>query len=258
VGSQNVFPEFNILTSLSEMQAFISGKGVPRRQVIDAFHARGMLVASIAGKLSHAQKACDLGVDFVIVQGAEGGGHTGDVALSVLLPQVVDAVGHKIPVVAAGGIFDGRGLAAALCYGAQAVWVGTRFMLTPEANTNIKYKERLLKASSDDTVVTKAYTGSTMRVLMNPYVAKYVENPKLLEKNSAEVAKRAWNDGVWKLHSGDAKNYDDSVQAYVTGQNIGAIKSLVPAGQICQDMLAGAVSVLKSKAGSRIDLKAKL
>jgi enoyl-[acyl-carrier protein] reductase II len=208
-------------------------------------------VGSICGKVSHAQSAVRAGVDFVIVQGAEGGGHTGNVGLSVLLPLVVDEVGHKVPVIAAGGIYDGRGMASALCYGAQGVWVGTRFMMSPEAKTSEEYKSRLIKASSDDTCVTKAYTGATMRVLRNPYVTKYEENPKLLEANSALIARRAWADGVWKIHSGDAKNFDESNQAVVTGQNIGAMDSLKPCADIVRDMNKEAWTVLK-------DLSAKV
>mmetsp|Transcript_2629 Transcript_2629/g.2991 ORF Transcript_2629/g.2991 Transcript_2629/m.2991 type:complete len:327 (+) Transcript_2629:3-983(+) len=223
-------------------KAFISGKGYPRPQVIEAFHEKGMLVASIAGKVSHAIKAVDAGVDFVIVQGYEGGGHTGEIALSVLLPQVVDAVGHRVPVVAAGGIYDGRGVAAALAFGASGVWVGTRFMMTPEANTHIKYKNRLLQAESDDTMVTKAYTGARLRVVRNPYVSKYEKDPSLLEKNSAHVARRAWDDGCWKLHGGDDSNYDEDVQAYVVGQNIGAIDGLIPAADIVSEMNHTAVA----------------
>jgi len=237
---------------------FVSGKGVPRREVIDQFHAKGMLVASIAGKVSHATRAAELGVDFVIVQGSEGGGHTGAVGLSVLLPQVVDAVGHLVPVVAAGGVFDGRGLASALCYGAQGVWVGTRFMLTPEAQTSAKYKELLLKASSDDTMVTRAYSGSPMRVVRNPYLERFERNPALLEANSALVAKRAWADGVWKLHSGSAEEgaYDPTNQALVTGQNVGAISTLVPAADVVRDMVASANKVLVGAAGAKVEVRA--
>ena len=237
-------------------KAFVSGKGFPRPDVIKAFHERGMVVASIAGKVAHAVKAVEAGVDFVIVQGCEGGGHTGEVALNVLLPQVVDAV--DVPVVAAGGIYDGRGLASALALGASGVWVGTRFMLTPEAHTHPKYKECLLAATSDDTTVTKAYTGARLRVLRNPYVEKFALDPSLLEKSSALVAKRAWDDGVWKLHGGDADSgYDHDNQAFVVGQNIGAIDALVPAGDVVRSMNDLAVETLKH-AGVDIGLAPKL
>lgn len=116
--------------------------------------------------------------------------------------------------------------------------------MSPEAKTNDEYKNLLMKAKSDDTCVTKAYTGSTLRVIRNPYVTKFEENPELLEKNSALIARRAWNDGVWKLHSGDAKNYDISNQALVTGQNIGAIDSLKPCAEIVRDMTKEAWEIL--------------
>jgi len=219
-------------------RAFISGKGCPRPQVIEMFHERGMIVASIAGKVDHAIRAVENGVDFIVVQGYEAGGHTGEIALSVLLPQVVDAVGHKVPVVAAGGICDGRGVAAALAFGASGVWIGTKFLMTEESKTHVKYKERLLEAESDSTVVTKAFTGVRLRTLRNLYTDKFDQNPSLLEDNSALVARRAWNDGCWKLHAGDDNDYDDSSQAYVAGQNIGRINSIEPAGKVVQDMVA--------------------
>ena len=155
-----------------------------------------------------------------------------------------------MPIIAAGGIYDGRGLASALCYGASGVWIGTRFMMSPEANTSQGYKERLLKASSDDTIVTKAYTGSTMRVIKNPYVLKFQENPNLLEESSALVARRAWNDGVWKLHSGagvgDPNEFDENNQAIVTGQCIGAIKEVKPCKDIVMEINDTCWDVLKN------------
>jgi len=243
-------------------KAYISGKGFPNKDVIDAFHTRGMLVGSIAGKVSHATKAVDAGVDFVIVQGSEGGGHTGEIALSVLLPQVVDAVAGRVPVVAAGGIYDGRGLAAALMLGAAGVWIGTRFMLTPEASTHDLYKQRLLNASSDETMVTKCYTGARLRVLRNLYTTKYESKPELLEKNGAACSRRAIADGCWRLHSGTekelSKGYDEDNQAYVVGQNIGAITKLVPAADIVREMTETAVRLLQGPPGVFVQPASKM
>ena len=105
------------------------------RDVIKVLHDGNVLVASMCGKVRHAIAAVEAGCDFVIAQGTEAGGHTGTVATMPLVPQIVDAVGDRVPVVAAGGIFDGRGLAAALALGADGVWLGTRFIATPEART---------------------------------------------------------------------------------------------------------------------------
>ena len=113
---------------------FVAGLGVPR-EIIEVLHDGNVLVASMCGKVRHAIAAAEAGCDFVIAQGTEAGGHTGTVATFPLVPQIVDEVGDRVPVVAAGGIFDGRGLAAALALGADGVWIGTRFIATPEART---------------------------------------------------------------------------------------------------------------------------
>ena len=127
---------------------FVAGLGVPI-DAVDLCHRNGVLVANMCGKVSHAERAVASGCDLVVAQGTEAGGHTGQVATMPLVPQIVDAVGDKVPVVAAGGIFDGRGLAAALALGADGVWVGTRFIATPEARSVAGYKEALLAAGED-------------------------------------------------------------------------------------------------------------
>ena len=111
---------------------FVAGLGVPA-EVVELCHRNHVLVVNMCGKVDHARRALDAGCDVVVAQGTEAGGHTGLIATMPLVPQIVDAVGSQIPVVAAGGIFDGRGLAAALSLGADGVWIGTRFIATPEA-----------------------------------------------------------------------------------------------------------------------------
>merc|ERR1712167_444752 len=101
----------------------------------------------------------------------------------------VDAVGHKVPVVAAGGFFDGRGLAAALSFGASGVWIGTRFLATPEAYMTQEVKEMLVRAAPEDTVVTKAFTGRTLRALKNKYQAYYDEHPEENKGPGLQTAK---------------------------------------------------------------------
>ena len=130
---------------------FAAGLGVPR-DVITLCHEHNVLVLSMCGKVRHAIAAVEAGCDIVVAQGTEAGGHTGQVATLPLVPQMVDAVGDRVPVVAAGGIFDGRGLAAALALGADGVWVGTRFIATPEARSAPGYKDALLRTGEDGTV----------------------------------------------------------------------------------------------------------
>ncbi len=162
------------------------GLGVPR-EVIDLLHYKNILVGSMCGKVRHAVSAVASGVDFVVAQGTEAGGHTGTVATIALVPQVVDAVGDQVPVVAAGGLFDGRGLAASLALGADGVWIGTRFIATPEARAVNGYKETLLATAEDGTVISRSYTGKTCRVVRNEWTNHFEEHPEELQPFPAQA-----------------------------------------------------------------------
>lgn len=140
----------------------------PSKEIIKRFKDAGIFTMPTIGARRHAEKMAEWGVDAVIAQGHEGGGHTGAVPTTLLVPQVVDAV--KIPVVAAGGFSDGRGLVAALAYGASGIAMGTRFLLTRESQVPESIKQAYLAASVTDTVVTKAIDGYPQRVLMTPIV----------------------------------------------------------------------------------------
>jgi NAD(P)H-dependent flavin oxidoreductase YrpB (nitropropane dioxygenase family) len=140
----------------------------PREEQIKALKDAGVCVVPSIGARRHAEKVAAWGADAVIVQGGEGGGHTGAVATTLLLPQVVDAV--EIPVIAAGGIFDGRGLVAALAYGAAGVAMGTRFLLTQESTVPDAVKQYYLSRTVADTVVTARIDGVPHRVLRTELV----------------------------------------------------------------------------------------
>ncbi|XHM66860.1 NAD(P)H-dependent flavin oxidoreductase [Streptomyces nigra] len=140
----------------------------PSPGLIARFKEAGVLVVPTVGARRHAEKVAGWGADAVIVQGAEGGGHTGAVATTVLLPQVVDAV--RIPVVAAGGFFDGRGLVAALAYGAAGIAMGTRFLLTSDSTVPDAVKARYLAATVADVTVTRAVDGLPHRMLRTDLV----------------------------------------------------------------------------------------
>lgn len=225
--------------------AFVAGLGVPRH-VIDLCHAHNVLVISMCGKVEHAKRALDAGCDVVVAQGTEAGGHTGTVATFPLVPLIVDAVNGAIPVVAAGGIFDGRGLAAALALGADGVWVGTRFIATPEARTVIGFKERILESPEDGTVVSRAYSGKTMRVLKNEKTTRYEANPALVKKFPDQLSV-SFSDGSFHL-GGDheTKDVNVDIECYPAGQAVGAISTLVPAGDIVRDMVRDAETILSS------------
>jgi NAD(P)H-dependent flavin oxidoreductase YrpB (nitropropane dioxygenase family) len=142
----------------------------PKQDLIARLQDGGVLVMPSIGAKRHAEKVVAWGVDAVLVQGGEGGGHTGSVPTSLLLPQVVDAVGGQVPVVAAGGYFDGRGLVAALAYGASGIAMGTRFLLTSDSPVPDAVKQHYLAKSVSDTVVTKQVDGVPHRVLSSELV----------------------------------------------------------------------------------------
>lgn len=142
----------------------------PSKRLIDRFAAAGTVCVASVGALRHAQKVADWGVDAIIVQGGEGGGHTGQVPTSILLPQVVDAV--DVPVIAAGGFFDGRGLVAALAYGAVGIAMGTRFLLTSDSDVPDVIKQEYLKASVNQTVVTSKVDGFPHRMIETDFVRR--------------------------------------------------------------------------------------
>ena len=217
---------------------FVAGLGVPR-EVVDLLHSNNILVGSMCGKVRHAVAAVASGCDFVVAQGTEAGGHTGTVATLPLVPQVVDAVGAQVPVVAAGGLFDGRGLAAALALGADGVWIGTRFIATPEAQAVNGYKDALLSIAEDGTVISKSYTGKTCRVVRNDWTNHFEQNPDELKPfpQQAGASARA---GVNHLGSPSGTVVDVDKEFMPAGQGVGAINELVPAGDIVRSMVAEA------------------
>ncbi len=223
--------------------AFVAGLGVPR-DVIELCHENNRLVVNICGKVRHAVAAVEAGCDIVIAQGTEAGGHTGLVATMALVPQVVDAVGDRVPVVAAGGIFDGRGLAAALVLGAEGVWVGTRFIATPEAHTVSGYKEKLLATGEDGTTISRGYTGKTCRVVANDYTRQWEESPEELLPFPAQFV-RSFSDGANHLGApADAPDIDPSIEFFPAGQGVGAINGLTPAAEVVAELMDEATATL--------------
>jgi enoyl-[acyl-carrier protein] reductase II len=223
---------------------FVAGLGVPETAV-RLCHDAGVLVVNMCGKVNHAVRAVEAGCDLVVAQGTEAGGHTGQVATMPLVPQIVDAVGGRVPVVAAGGIFDGRGLAAALALGADGVWVGTRFIATPEARAVPGYKDALVREKEDSTVVSRAYSGKTMRVVRNEYTAYFEEHSEELQPFPAQIG-RSIGDGAFHLGLGaDTVGIDPARECYPAGQGIGGISDLVPAGELVRRFVAEADAALE-------------
>jgi enoyl-[acyl-carrier protein] reductase II len=225
--------------------AFVAGLGVPR-DVIELCHQHGVIVVNMCGKVRHALDAVAAGCDIVVAQGTEAGGHTGQIATLALVPQVVDAVGDKVPVVAAGGIFDGRGLAAALTLGADGVWVGTRFIATPEARSVLGYKDALLATAEDGTIVTRAYTGKTCRVIANDYTGSYDKGERETKPFPAQFVV-SLQDGANHLGGDEATvDVDPAKEFMPAGQGVGAIHELVPAATLVEQFVTDADRILHS------------
>lgn len=223
---------------------FVAGLGVPS-EAVELCHRHGVLVANMCGKVEHARKAVDAGCDLVIAQGTEGGGHTGQVATFPLVPLIVDAVGEQVPVVAAGGIFDGRGLAAALALGADGIWMGTRFIATPEAQSVRGFKEALVGAAEDGTVISRAYSGKTMRVIRNRYTDEWETRTDELQRFPMQAV-HSMTEGVFHLGGDESTpDIDPERECYPAGQAVGGIGDVTPAADIVHSVVAQAEAVLE-------------
>jgi NAD(P)H-dependent flavin oxidoreductase YrpB (nitropropane dioxygenase family) len=151
----------------------------PNPELVARCRDAGLVVMPTVGARRHAEKVADWGVDAVIAQGGEGGGHTGSVPTSLLIPSVVDAVGDRVAVIAAGGFFDGRGLVAALAYGASGIAMGTRFLLTQESRVPDRVKQIYLGTPVTGTVVSTAVDGAPQRVIRTALVDHLERSPWL-------------------------------------------------------------------------------
>jgi enoyl-[acyl-carrier protein] reductase II len=216
--------------------AFVAGLGIPM-PIMARLKDAGLKVMVVCGAVKHAVKAEQAGCDAVICQGGEGGGHTGLVGTMPLVAQVVERV--KIPVVAAGGLYDGRGLAASLALGAQGVWMGTRFIASTEAHAAGLYHEAIVQATDEDTVRTKCYSGKPMRVRKNSYVDDWESRPGDIQPfpMQAGISSRA---GVMGGIGGQIEGLDPDRSCFAMGQSAGGVREVLPVAQIVANMLAEA------------------
>jgi len=210
---------------------------------------------NMIGAPKHVEKALEVGVDIICAQGGEGGGHTGDIATSILIPAVVDRcrgkksplTGQPVYVVAAGGIFDGRGLAMALSLGAQAVWVGTRFICAEEAGAPDAHKKSVVGAGFTDTIRTIVYTGRPLRILKNKFVEEWEEHR---QKDIREYASQGTLPIVPLMTEKVEKGEISATQAqahrpYLMGQAAAMVNDIQPASVIIETMVSQAITILR-------------
>jgi len=250
-------PELIDIIIESGAKLFVSAVGIPPRWAVDKLHAAGIPVMNMIGAPKHVKKCLAAGVDIICAQGGEGGGHTGDVATSILIPKVVDLckgkksplTGEQVLVVAAGGIFDGRGLAMALSLGASGVWVGTRFVAAKEAGAPPRHKKGVVGAGYHDTIRSVIYTGRPMRILKTKYVMDWENNRQdEIKKLTSEGTLPAVHDLTGRqdeLQKMPLKERLGATSPLLMGQAAGAIDEVQPAAQIINEMIQDCVSCFK-------------
>jgi len=227
---------------------FASGLGNPGPYAAE-MHRRGMKIIAVVGNVRNARRCAEGGADIVVAQGHEGGGHTGRVATLALVPQVVDAV-KPLPVVAAGGIADGRGLVAALALGACGIWVGTRFVASKEAFSHLNYKNKIVESNEEGTVVTKAFTGKTCRVIRNKYADDWLGREDQIKPFPFQLMVDAY-----KLDAAIARG-DTEIGFMPAGQISGLIHSLDKAEDVVRAFIEEADEVLAQMAQAYLSVKA--
>jgi enoyl-[acyl-carrier protein] reductase II len=214
----------------------ISGLGSPKEAVPRAKEL-GITVMSVIGAVRHAQKAVADGVDAVIASGSDGGGHVGVIGTAALIPAVADAV--AVPVLAGGGLADGRGLVAALALGAQGAWMGTRFIASAEARAHDNYKRKIAATDTAGTIVTRAHSGKTCRLIRNNFTDSWAGREAEIEPYPLQGIKVGHPASLAGRIEGDVEN-----GVLPAGQSSGLIHDAPPAGDIVRAIVDEAASVL--------------
>lgn len=227
-----------------KVPVFASGLGSPA-QWMDRLKANGTKVLCLVGNVKNARRVAAAGADVVVAQGTEAGGHTGRVATLALIPQVVDAV-SPTPVVAAGGIADGRGIAAALALGAVGVWCGTAFLVAEEANQPAIQQQRILAAGDEDTKITRLYSGKTMRNINNPLIEAWEASG--LQALPMGLQGLLIQDLVYSVR----KAGREDLLMNAAGQISGLLTRVRPAAEILHDMVAQAAEIIGGGLQTRV------
>jgi NAD(P)H-dependent flavin oxidoreductase YrpB (nitropropane dioxygenase family) len=222
-----------------QVPLFCAGLGNPGFMVEQA-HAAGMKVLGITGNSKNARRMAESGLDLVVAQGHEGGGHTGRIGTMALIPQAIDAAA-PVPILAAGGIGDGRGVAAALAMGCIGVWVGTRFLATNEGGALDINKQRIVDSTDEDTRVSTAYTGKTLRASLNEYHKLWDESG--LDPLPFPTQVLISSALLWGFVEANKIDYVGGL----AGQVSGLIHDIKPARQVLEEMVEETVDILTRK-----------
>ncbi len=209
--------------------------GTPPARVIDEIHASGRLVAALCGRVKQAVRHKEAGIDIIIAQGSEGGGHTGDVGSLVLWPQVIDAVAPT-PVLAAGGVGCGRQMAASMAMGAAGVWTGSLWLAVEEAQAELAQKQSYFDATSEDTVRSRAWTGKPCRMLRNTWTEAW-EKPENPDPLPMPMQGMVTFDAVRRTHIYAGVEQTQKVAFNPVGQVVGMIDHVQTSRDVVRDLL---------------------
>ncbi len=220
-----------------DMKLIASALGPPPADLVARAHANDVVVAALAGTTQHAVRHAAAGVDLIVAQGTEAGGHTGEVATMVLVPEVVDAV-SPTPVLAAGGIARGRQVAAALALGAEGVWCGSVWLTTEEAETPPVVKDKFLAATSSDTVRSRSMTGKPARMLRTAWTDEW-DRSDTPEPLGMPLQSALIGDPQLRIHqaAGNPDSRARELATYFVGQVVGSLNKVRPARSVVLEMV---------------------
>jgi len=227
-----------------EVPVFASGLGTPA-PFADVLKKHGIPILSLVGTVRAARQVAEGGADFVVAQGTEAGGHTGRIGTLALLAQVMEAVA-PVPTLAAGGVASGRALAGVLAMGAVGAWVGSAFLVSDEANQPDLQKQRILDAEAEDTVVTRLYSGKTMRNVSNPLIEAWEASG--LRALPMGLQGALIRDLQYSIEQ--AGRHELLMNA--AGQTVGMLKKRRPAAEILEELVADAAAILGRDLAARV------
>ena len=224
----------------------VNALGPPPQFMIDQVKEAGRKVGALAGKAQHAERHVNAGVDLIIAQGYEAGGHTGEIGSMVLIPEIVDAVGD-VPVLGAGGIGRGRQMAAAMTLGAQGVWCGSVWLTTEEAETHPVVKEKMLQATSSDTIRSRSRTGKPARQLKSAWTDEW-ENPETPMPLGMPLQPVLINDAIARINRAAHKSGSgaEKLANYFVGQIVGTMNKTKPTAQVVYEMMEEFIEATES------------
>lgn len=220
-----------------KVPVYAAGLGNPAPW-LDRLHANGTKVMAVVGAVKHARQVIDSGIDLLVAQGHDGGGHNSPIGTMALIPQVVDVVAGRIPVLAAGGISDGRGVAAGFMLGAEGAWIGTAFLATEEAGIEAHQKDAIVESGDADTVVSRCITGKPARVIRNKWVQAWTD----AKKEPLPMPFQSMIAGPVLAAAAAARRKD--IAPGFAGQGMGLIHAVRPAAEVMQSLVSEAEAAL--------------